>query len=144
MLKEKKEADVVQIVNTGIIPRLQELDLAKDYNAERLQKHYRTNTEVPFTYLEELDFQTIAKFSEHNVGLPGVEIALRPVRQYVYGALAAHLLGYVGAPLNIDQLSRTSISTPSTSPTWTGNRRSRRPWTSTCAASPACASCSGM
>jgi len=103
MLKEKKEADVVQIVNSSIIPRLQELDLAKDYNAERLQKHYRNDTEVPFTYLEEIDFPTIAKFSEHNVGLPGVDISIRPVRQYVYGALASHLLGYVGAPLNIDQ-----------------------------------------
>jgi penicillin-binding protein 2 len=103
MLKEKREADVVKIVNDGIIPRLQDLDLAKDYNAERLQKHYRNDTLVPFTYLEEIDFKTIAKFSEHNVGLPGVDISVRPVRQYVYGALAAHLLGYVGAPNNVDQ-----------------------------------------
>ena len=42
------------------------------------RSHYRNDTEIPFTYLEELDFKTIAKFSEHNVGLPGVEIALRP------------------------------------------------------------------
>ncbi|MHA3773330.1 penicillin-binding protein 2 [Verrucomicrobiota bacterium sgz303538] len=104
MLKEKKEADIVQIVNTSIVPRLQELDLAKDYNAERLQKHYRNDTEVPFTYLEEIDFKTIAKFAEHDVGLPGVDISLRPVREYVYGALASHLLGYVGAPNDIDKL----------------------------------------
>ncbi len=103
MLKIKKEADIVKVVNSSIIPRLQELDLAKDYNAERLQKHYRNDTEVPFTYLEEIDFSTIAKFSEHNVGLPGVDISVRPVRQYVYGALASHLLGYVGAPVHIDQ-----------------------------------------
>ena len=38
------------------------------------------------------------------MGLPGVELAIRPVRQYIYGALAAHLLGYVGAPSDIDQL----------------------------------------
>lgn len=104
MLKEKREEDVVQIVNSTIIPRLQELDLAKDYNSVRLQRHYRNNSEVPFTYLEELDFRTIARFSENDVGLPGVEIALRPVRQYVYGALAAHILGYVGAPADIDKL----------------------------------------
>lgn len=104
MLTEKSEADIVQIVNTTIVPRLQELDLAKDYSSERLQKHYRNDTEVPFTYLEELDFPTIAKFSEHDVGLPGVEISIRPVRQYVYGALGAHLLGYVGAPVDIDKL----------------------------------------
>ncbi len=40
----------------------------------------------------------MAKFSEHDVGLPGVDIAIKPVRSYVYGALAAHILGYVGAP----------------------------------------------
>ncbi|MEK0446622.1 MAG: Stage sporulation protein [Verrucomicrobiota bacterium] len=103
MLKEKREEDVVQIVNSTIVPRLLELRLAKDYNSVRLQRHYRNNTEVPFTYLEELDFQTIARFSENDVGLPGVEIALRPVRQYVYGALGAHLLGYVGAPVDVDK-----------------------------------------
>jgi penicillin-binding protein 2 len=103
MLKEKREEDVVQIVNSTIIPRLQELQLAKDYNSVRLQRHYRNNTEVPFAYLEELDFKTIARFSENDVGLPGVEIALRPVRQYVYGALGAHLLGYVGAPVDVDK-----------------------------------------
>ncbi len=104
MLKEKREEDVVQIVNSTIIPRLRDLELAKDYNSVRLQRHYRNNTEVPFPYIEELDFKTIARFSENDVGLPGVEIALRPVRQYVYGALAAHILGYVGAPGDIDKL----------------------------------------
>ena len=104
MLTELSEADIVQIVNSSIIPRLHDLDLAKDYNSERLRKHYRNNTLVPFTYLEELDFPTIAKFSEHDVGLPGVDISIRPVRQYVYGALGAHLLGYVGAPKDLDKL----------------------------------------
>lgn len=104
MLTEKKEADIVKIVNTSIVDRLQELGLAKDYNAERLQKHYRNDTEVPFTYWEEIEFPQVAKFSEHDVGLPGVDISIRPVREYKYGALAAHLLGYVGAPVDIDTL----------------------------------------
>jgi len=58
----------------------------------------RTNTEVPYSYIKDIDFQTMAKFSEHDVGLPGVDITIKPVRSYVYGALASHLLGYVGAP----------------------------------------------
>ncbi len=98
MPKDLKEPDIVKIVNEGIVPRLDELDLARDYNANRLQKHYRTNTEVPFSYMKDIDFATMAKFSEHDVGLPGVDIAIKPVRSYVYGSLAAHLLGYVGAP----------------------------------------------
>src|SRR6266581_7252956 len=103
MPKDLKEPDIVRIVNDGVVPRLEDLDLARDYNAARLQKHYRTNTEVPYSYIKDIDFPTMAKFSEHDVGLPGVDIAIKPVRSYVYGALAAHLLGYVGPPDDINK-----------------------------------------
>jgi penicillin-binding protein 2 len=98
MMKKMQEADIVQIVNTAVVPRLHELELAQDYNAKRLQRHYRTNTEVPYVYLEDIKFSTIARYCEHDVGLPGVDISIRPVRQYLYGAFAGHLLGYVGMP----------------------------------------------
>jgi penicillin-binding protein 2 len=98
MPKDLKEPDIVKIVNTGIVPRLDDLDLARDYNSVQLQRHFRTNTEVPYSYLKDIDFETMAKFSEHDVGLPGVDITIKPVRSYVYGALASHLLGYVGPP----------------------------------------------
>jgi len=103
MPKDLKEPDIVKIVNGGIVPRLDDLNLARDYNSSQLQKHYRTNTEVPYTYIKDIDFPTMAKFSEHDVGLPGVDIAIKPVRSYVYGAFAAHLLGYVGAPDDINR-----------------------------------------
>src|SRR5437667_5487286 len=98
MPKDQKEPDIIKIVNDGVVPRLGDLDLARDYNAGQLQRHFRNDTEVPFSYIKDIDFPTMAKFSEHDVGLPGVDIAIKPVRSYVYGALAAHLLGYVGAP----------------------------------------------
>src|SRR5712672_2413173 len=98
MPKDVKEPDIIKIVNDGIVPRLNDLDLARDYNAGKLQKHFRNDTEVPFSYIKDIDFPTMAKFAEHDVGLPGVDIAIKPVRSYVYGALASHILGYVGAP----------------------------------------------
>jgi len=104
MLKDIPGPDIVKIVNSGVIPRLEQLDLAHDYNAKRLKKHYKNDTLVPYTYIEDIDFPTIAKFSEHDVGLPGVDIDVRPVRQYLYGAFAAHLLGYVGMPRQIQDL----------------------------------------
>src|SRR2546421_4111034 len=103
MPKDQKEPDIIKIVNSGVVPRLNDLDLARDYNAGQLQKHYRNDTEVPFSYVKDIDFPTLAKFSEHDVGLPGVELALKPVRSYVYGALASHLLGYVGMPDDVDK-----------------------------------------
>src|SRR5437868_2995931 len=98
MPKDVKEADIIRVVNDGIVPRLNDLDLARDYNSKDLERHYRNDTEVPYSYIKDIDFPTMAKFSEHDVGLPGVDIAIKPVRSYVYGALAAHILGYVGAP----------------------------------------------
>src|SRR5437867_10440501 len=101
--KDMKEPDIIKIVNNGIVPRLNQLDLARDYNAGQLQRHYRNDTEVPFSYIKDIDFPTMAKFAEHDVGLPGVDLAIKPVRSYVYGALAAHLLGYVGAPDDVNK-----------------------------------------
>src|ERR1700745_3938904 len=98
MPKDQKEPDIIRIVNDGIIPRLNDLDLARDYNAGKLQRHFRNDTEVPFSYVKDIDFPTLAKFSEHDVGLPGVDLAIKPLRSYVYGALGSHILGYVGAP----------------------------------------------
>ena len=103
MPKDQKEPDIIKIVNGGIVPRLNDLDLARDYNAAKLERHFRNDTEVPFSYIKDIDFPTMAKFSEHDVGLPGVDIAIKPVRSYVYGALAAHILGYVGMPDDIDK-----------------------------------------
>ena len=103
MPKDLKEPDIIKIVNDGVVPRLDDLDLARDYNAGQLQRHYRNDTEVPFSYIKDIDFPTMAKFSEHDVGLPGVDIAIKPVRSYVYGALASHILGYVGAPDDVNK-----------------------------------------
>src|SRR3954454_13171513 len=103
MPKDQKEPDIIKIVNDGVVPRLDDLDLARDYNAGQLQRHFRNDTEVPFSYIKDIDFTTMAKFSEHDVGLPGVDIAIKPVRSYVYGALGSHILGYVGAPNDIDK-----------------------------------------
>src|SRR5438093_4988649 len=103
MPKDQKEPDIIKIVNDGVVPRLNELDLARDYNAGKLERHFRNDTEVPFSYIKDIDFPTMAKFSEHDVGLPGVDIAIKPVRSYIYGALAAHILGYVGMPDDIDK-----------------------------------------
>jgi penicillin-binding protein 2 len=114
MPKDLKEPDIIKIVNTGVVPRLDDLDLARNYNAGQLQRHFRTNTEVPYSYIKDIDFPTMAKFSEHDVGLPGVDITIKPVRSYVYGALASHLLGYVGAPddTNKDEAKKFTFFQP--------------------------------
>src|ERR1700752_1251426 len=104
MLRETKEEDIVQMVDQTIIPRLEQLKVAEPYNSQRLRTHYRNNTLVPFAYREDLDFSTFSKFAEKDLGLPGVQVNVRPVRKYGYNALAAHLLGYVGSVRDINKL----------------------------------------
>ena len=48
--------------------------------------------------MTDLDFATVANFEERNFGVRGIVISQTPERVYTYGALAAHILGYVGKP----------------------------------------------
>lgn len=104
MVRATKTNDIEKIVRDIIIPRMEELGVAADYNSNKLKMHYKNNFEVPFNYLQDLNFETAAVFSERNLGLPGVNVTVKPVRHYVYGALGAHFLGYVGMPNDINKL----------------------------------------
>ncbi len=95
----RSETDVVKIVVDFIIPELENLRLAAGFNADALQIHFRsTRGVVPWAYRDDLTFEEFATFAERNLGLPGVSVSVRPKRRYVYGSLAAHVLGYVKEP----------------------------------------------
>ena len=141
MPKDQKEPDIIKIVNNGVVPRLDDLDLARDYNAGRVsERHFRNDTEVPFSYIKDIDFPTMAKFSEHDVGLPGVDIAIKPVRSYVYGALASHHSGLRRRAGRYEQGGREEV-TRFTREMWKENRTSRNRWTNIFAGNPAFVIC---
>ena len=50
---------------------------------------------VPVTIREHLDWREVARLQVHAPGLPGISIDVGQSREYVYGAQAAHVLGYV-------------------------------------------------
>jgi len=94
--RKRSEKDIVTIVNEWTIKRLRELGLAKNYNAGALRTHFLTHQGlVPFTYRADLTYEEFAKFAEHNLELPGVYISTRGLREYPYGSLAGHVLGYL-------------------------------------------------
>jgi len=94
MPRVQRERDIVTIVNNWTIRRLDELGLARDYSARALRTHFLTHGGlVPFTYRSDLTYEEFAKFAEHNLDLPGVDLTIRPNREYPYGALASHVLG---------------------------------------------------
>lgn len=112
MPKDIEVPDIVKIINEWVIPKFAALDLEKDdpsvhldYNAEQLERHFRTNDRVPFQYLYNVSYDTVAKLAENGFGIQGVDITLRPVREYIYGALAPHILGYVGKPEDVNKLN---------------------------------------
>lgn len=47
---------------------------------------------------EDVRMRDIAFISEHPDAYPGVSVETRTVREYPYGALAAHVMGYTGTP----------------------------------------------
>jgi len=96
MERVDEEKDIAKIVNNWTIKRFDSLHLTKNYNAGALRTHYLTHLGlVPFTYRTDLTYDEFARCAEHNLELPGVNLGTRPLRQYPYGALASHVLGYI-------------------------------------------------
>jgi penicillin-binding protein 2 len=104
MLHDRSTPDIAEIVDREIVPKLKALRLAAPYNADKLRNHFRNNLLVPFVYRQDIDFTTLAEVAEKNIGLPGVQLNVRPLRRYKYDALAAQILGYVSAPKDIGRL----------------------------------------
>lgn len=93
--RTKRETDIVKIVNTMIIPTLDELGVAKNYSANALRTHFVTHRGlVPFSYHSGLTYEQFARLAEHSIEVPGVYLDVRPHREYPYQALASHILGY--------------------------------------------------
>lgn len=91
-----RERDIVSIVKDSTLVTLEQLGLAKDFSARELRTHYLTHGGlIPFSYRDDLTYEQFARFAESNLDLPGVYVGIRPQRQYPYGALASHVIGYL-------------------------------------------------
>ena len=50
----------------------------------------------PVTVQERLNWHQVVMLETHQLEMPGVSLQVNPRRHYIYGPIAAHLLGYVG------------------------------------------------
>ncbi|MGN1310143.1 MAG: penicillin-binding protein 2 [Clostridia bacterium] len=50
----------------------------------------------PYIISDNISEQSILEFEEQSAGFPGINIENTPVRNYIYGSLASHVLGYTG------------------------------------------------
>jgi penicillin-binding protein 2 len=60
----------------------------------------------PIPVAEGVSQHVVARIAENHMILPGILTSVEPVRQYPYGQLAAHLIGYIG------QISDKELSRP--------------------------------
>ncbi len=94
--RKRSEKDIVAIVEESTLSVMNKLELFRPYTAKNLRTHFLTHGGlIPFSYRSDLTFEEFSKFAEHNLDLPGVYLTLRPQRQYPYGSLASHVLGYL-------------------------------------------------
>jgi len=88
--------DVDRILNESTGDIVQTIGLPVSYTRRDLLRHFHQQPNIPFRMAAGLDFATLSRFAEHSVNVPGVQETARPVRQYNFGALAPHVLGYIG------------------------------------------------
>lgn len=92
----ERAREIVKIVRNVIVPRLKEHGIEVSYSSAALQSHYVTHGGlVPFTFPVDLDYDQFARLAEHSLEMAGVYVTVRPRREYPYGTLACHILGYL-------------------------------------------------
>lgn len=72
------------------------LTLDRGELAERWEKNKGRAKYYPIVLASNISRDQVEIVEENHLRLPGVEIEMKPVREYSGGMLAAHLLGYIG------------------------------------------------
>ncbi len=87
-----------------VVDRLAEaLGLERELSEQAVRDHVVRQRPLPLLAWRDLDEAALARFVESHVKfpggkerIPGLDVTVESVRVYPYGALAAHVLGYVG------------------------------------------------
>ena len=72
------------------------LKLDKSEMSERWEKSKGRAKYYPIVLSSNINMDQLEIVEENRLMLPGVEVEMKPVREYSSGLLAAHLLGYIG------------------------------------------------
>ena len=72
------------------------LGLPRQISRSDIRRHISKRLPLPLLAWQDVDDRTLARFAEEFANDPGMDIYVQPERVYPRGALAAHVLGYVG------------------------------------------------
>jgi len=79
-----------------IVPELPKLLNTRQDSLVQTVMDLTKDTRNPKKLLRDVDFRLLSLVAEHNIDLPGVGGMFDQRRQYPYGPLAAHVIGYTG------------------------------------------------
>jgi penicillin-binding protein 2 len=80
----------------AVVTKLAELlDLPPETLLGSLEKKKRWPSFKPLLLKRDLDRDAVAVVEAHRLDLPGIMISVEPMRHYIEGALASHLIGYL-------------------------------------------------
>lgn len=82
------DADIDRLASVLGIPRV--------ISAEAVASHVMQSLPMPLLAWRDVGQETLARWAEAVEAFPGVDVYVQPERHYPQGALAAHVLGYVG------------------------------------------------
>jgi penicillin-binding protein 2 len=94
----QRQVDVARIVDESASEVLRALNLRETYTRREILDHYHQNPNIPFQLARGLDFSTLSQYAEKSFRIPGIQDTARPVRLYNFGALAPHVIGFLGVP----------------------------------------------
>jgi penicillin-binding protein 2 len=72
------------------------LGVPRQITRSDIRRHISKRLPLPLLAWQDVDDRSLARFAEEFANNPGMDIYVQPERIYPHGALAAHILGYVG------------------------------------------------
>jgi penicillin-binding protein 2 len=91
-----KTNDPILVAQTNLVAMSAVLGMPLTITYNDIRTHYETRAPLPLPVWRDLRPEQVAAFAEQASYVSGADLIVMPVRQYPFGSLAAHLLGYVG------------------------------------------------
>lgn len=91
-----KRRDIAQVAGFTLGSLSRALQMPVTLADRDLRIHYQRRRPIPLALWRNVRADQVAQFAEQASEIPGADLVATPVRQYPFGTLAAHLLGYVG------------------------------------------------
>jgi penicillin-binding protein 2 len=94
--------------NAEVISLLSELALTSEEEIKQKMEDAKSPY-GPVILQRHLSYQEVSQIVEWISDLPGVNVERRPLRDYRYGAIAAHVIGYTGEATELELQERTEL-----------------------------------